>query len=273
MAAGAWVFLLLSIGGFSPTDWPSHAVSPWPPTGNWCGPVGAFVAYQVFAVVGQGAFPALFFAGVAVILFVANRRVSDPWMRVVGAILFTVAYAATVHHLHPGDENGFPEGQGGVLGIGAESYLEAHVHAVGTRLALLLALVVGLLLAADDLVAKVPAVVAAAVDRARQARPAAGPSPVASLFNRFAPTPATAGVGPVPRMVKPDEDPAEARPSILLKLRDRFARRDQVVLTYDNDAPARRPCRPTSTRPTPARPPRRSCRPRPRPRPRRRRRR
>ena len=37
LAIGAWSFLLLSLGSFSTTDWPSHTVYPYPPTANLCG--------------------------------------------------------------------------------------------------------------------------------------------------------------------------------------------------------------------------------------------
>src|SRR5436309_1466540 len=40
LASGAWCFLLLAYMGFSPTDWPSHAVDPYPPIHNLCGTVG-----------------------------------------------------------------------------------------------------------------------------------------------------------------------------------------------------------------------------------------
>src|SRR5580704_9910135 len=81
LAVGSWSFLLLSLGSFHPTDWPSHAVHPYPPVANLCGPAGAFCAYYLFLVVGQGAFPMLFFSGVCIVLYIAHNRVSDPWMR------------------------------------------------------------------------------------------------------------------------------------------------------------------------------------------------
>src|SRR5687768_6850881 len=113
LAVGAWAFLLLALGSFQPTDWPSHTVYPYPPIRNLCGTAGAFVAYYSFLVVGQGVFPVLFFTGVCLALFAFNNRVSDLWLRAVGLLLLSTAFAAAVHHIKPGSLNGFPEGHGG----------------------------------------------------------------------------------------------------------------------------------------------------------------
>src|SRR5438876_6795953 len=60
LAVGAWAFLLLALGSFHATDWPSHTVYPWPATQNLCGTAGAFLAYYCFLAIGQGVFPVLF---------------------------------------------------------------------------------------------------------------------------------------------------------------------------------------------------------------------
>src|SRR5436190_14985495 len=83
LACGAWAFLLLSLGSFRPTDWPSHQVFPYPPIANVCGSAGAFVAYYCFVAIGQGVFPVLFFTGVCLALVLFKNRVSDVWLRVI----------------------------------------------------------------------------------------------------------------------------------------------------------------------------------------------
>ena len=42
LACGTWAFLLLSLGSFHPTDWPSHQVFPYHPVQNLCGSAGSF---------------------------------------------------------------------------------------------------------------------------------------------------------------------------------------------------------------------------------------
>ena len=48
-------------------------------------------------------------------------------------------FAAAVHHLYPTSSNGFPEGQGGLLGIATSAYLQSHFNSVGTCLVLFVA--------------------------------------------------------------------------------------------------------------------------------------
>jgi DNA segregation ATPase FtsK/SpoIIIE, S-DNA-T family len=165
---GIWIFLLVSLGSFHPTDWPSHEVYPYPAIQNLCGPVGAYIAYYSFLAIGQGVFPVLFFTGVCLALLACRSRLSDPWLRGIGLCVLTVSFAAVVHHLKPGSFNGFPEGHGGIVGIGTATFLEAHFHTVGTRLILLFAMLIGLLLAADDLVLRTPGFVAVAYASARE---------------------------------------------------------------------------------------------------------
>jgi S-DNA-T family DNA segregation ATPase FtsK/SpoIIIE len=166
-----WVFLLLSLGSFHPTDWPSHEVFPYPANQNACGSAGAWTAYYCFVGVGQGVFPILFFSGVCLALLVCKSRVSDVWLRVIGLMLLATAFAATIHHLRPGSTNGLPEGHGGLLGIAVSSFLQAHFSVWGTRLVLITATFIGLLLAADDLVLQMPIYANAAMANMRQRMP------------------------------------------------------------------------------------------------------
>ncbi len=163
--------MLLSLASFRPTDWPSHAIEPNPPTQNLCGNAGAVLAYYAFLAVGQGVFPILFFSGVCLAMYVFHGRVGDLWMRAVGLVLLAGAFAAIVHHFKPGSYDGLPEGQGGIIGIGAAHFLQHYFSIWGTRLILLMTLAVGLLLAADDLVLRTPGVVTSAIVMAREKAP------------------------------------------------------------------------------------------------------
>src|SRR3954463_843853 len=171
LAGGLWLFLLLSLASFHATDWPSHAVFPHPATRNLCGPVGAYVAYWFFFAIGQGVFPILFFSGVCIALLMMQSRISDLWMRTIGLMLLSIAFAAAVHHFTPGTRTGLPEGQGGIVGISAASFLQSHFNTVGTRLILMVTVLIGLLLAADDLVLRTPGMVATAYVNVKAAAP------------------------------------------------------------------------------------------------------
>jgi S-DNA-T family DNA segregation ATPase FtsK/SpoIIIE len=154
--ACAWVFVLLSLGSFHPTDWPSHAVYPYGPTQNLCGTAGAVLAYWTFFILGQGIFPILFFSGVCIALWLFGNRVSDVWLRTIGITLLSVAFACAFHLIRPGIRDALPEGTGGLIGIGTAGFLRSHCNALVTSLILACAFLVGVLLAADDLVVRVP---------------------------------------------------------------------------------------------------------------------
>ena len=127
-----------------------------------------------YLFIGQGVFPILFFSGVCLVLRLFQSRVGDLWMRATGLLLLSVAFAAAVHHFKPGSYDGFPEGQGGIIGIGTAHFLQHYFSTAGTRLILATTLLVGLLLAADDLVLRTPGLVGNAIahvkDRAPQIR-------------------------------------------------------------------------------------------------------
>ncbi len=160
-----WLFLMFSVGSFHATDWPSHTVYPYPPTQNLCGEVGAAVAYACQFVMGQGIYPILLFVAACLILFMAKGRVGDLWMRAVGILLVSIAFSTGIHHLHPASANGLPEGSGGLIGIASSAFLERHVAPTGTRLILLATFIVGLLLAADDLLLATPGAARAMSDK------------------------------------------------------------------------------------------------------------
>ncbi len=172
LLCGAWLFLLLALGSFHATDWPSHAVYPYPAVQNVCGYAGAFVSYYLYLTLGQGVFPVLFFSGVCLALSMYGSRISDMWLRVIGLALLAVAFAAVTHMVRPGSKIGFPEGNGGILGIGAASFLQGRCSTVLTGLILICTFLVGLLLCADDLVIKAPAMIGRTIQTVKDRAPA-----------------------------------------------------------------------------------------------------
>ena len=92
-------------------------------------------------------------------------------MRAVGLVLLAVAFAAAVHHFHAGDYSGFPEGQGGIIGIGSAHFLHKYFSVAGSRLILAVTFLVGLLLAADDLVLRTPGMMQTAYVTVRDRAP------------------------------------------------------------------------------------------------------
>jgi len=267
--AGVWLFFLLSLGSFQATDWPSHAVYPYGPIKNVCGPAGAFTAYYLYLILGQGVLPILFFSGICIALFACGARITDLWLRLIGLGLLAVAFASVVHLIRRGSSTGFPEGNGGILGIGAAEFLRARCNGLLTALILVCSFIVGLLLCADDLVVRAPGVIGKAVRTVRDRAPAIGER-LGSIrlpsFPRLVPlsrttvetdedAPATNSrqlAGPITRITTDDVDgleddePVAPRRLPMLRPQPVKARRalkptsaaDELHLEYENDEPA-----------------------------------
>ncbi len=161
-----WAILCLALAGiallffsglsFNIGDWPSDYV--WPhnePTQNWCGRVGAFCAYYMLYYVGPGAFVALISAGGLIIAKLSGREITQPVFRVIGAGLLTVAASATFYCFWPDGIYEFPHGSGGILGVAAAEFLNAHFAVLGMAILIGATWVVGLVLLADSLVVAV----------------------------------------------------------------------------------------------------------------------
>jgi S-DNA-T family DNA segregation ATPase FtsK/SpoIIIE len=171
LGVSAWVFAFLSMASFRATDWPSHAVYPYGEVQNLCGTAGAAVAYYLSFTFGPGVYPIFFFSAVYLGLKITRSPISDVWLRFVGMVLLSVSFAAAVHQFRAGAPSGLPEGSGGLLGIAAAKFLQQHFSYFGTLLVLLVTFFVGLLLAADDLVLRTPALVGGALQRGKELAP------------------------------------------------------------------------------------------------------
>lgn len=153
LCAFAWIALLT----FNPHDWPSPAV--WPhrdPVTNGCGVAGALLAYGLLHCFGEGAFALVLFATVAAVAKLARGGLGDLPLRLIGVTLLVSVIAAAVALLAPDGTRNLPERSGGVLGIAIVWGLRRYFSSAGTALILLSGFVVGLLLAADDLVLRAP---------------------------------------------------------------------------------------------------------------------
>lgn len=228
VAIAVWLFAGLSLMTFSPTDWPSHAVYPWGPTQNLCGPVGAFFAYHAFNLFGSGTFALLFFGGLYLGMKIWGQTLGDFWLRAIGLTLVAVAMGAITNLLAPG-AGGMPEGSGGVLGIGTSSYLAAHFNKIGTALILVVSFLLGVLLAADELVIRMPAMVGGAYRSMKAASP--------KMAINFPPVPKLPAL---PRFVTRDvlEEKQKEKAEKAAKVPAKVNRARVAELLEDEDQPA-----------------------------------
>jgi S-DNA-T family DNA segregation ATPase FtsK/SpoIIIE len=200
-------FVWASVLTFDAADWPNTAV--WPnsqPTRNACGRAGAWMAYQLMRFFGEGVYPILTLLTMAGLVRLARKPITSLSLRVIGLALLVTVTATAVALMHPTSSSGFIEGRGGILGITMAALLRGSFSTMGTLLIVSAGLVVGLLLALDDVLLAVPSQIAWVRGRIRGLVDAA--RAVAAPKNRL--TPVLIGAGSASRPPEDREEPLAA---------------------------------------------------------------
>ncbi len=192
------LFLWVSLLSFDAGDWPSADQYPHgEATVNACGKAGAFVAYHLRRVVGDGVYPLVLFSTAAVILWLMRGRIVNFWQRVLGLMLLVVCTSASVHLVSTPGANALQFGNGGVVGAATGAFLSETFAGVGTVLVLGYCLFVGLLFTAEGWVLRISGAV-------KQAAHASGEAIVAARAYLPAPAAAVAaGAAEMTRIVRP----------------------------------------------------------------------
>jgi len=168
IAAGSWLLVAASLLSYHPFDAPTHAAAPHnAPAANWVGSFGAAIAYELYLMLGPGVWVMLA-AWLAAMVAVAMRKpVTQPIIRVVGVVLMAVSASALVGlavpivsptHMPPG----------GLVAYFCNNELLPRFNVLGTLLIQLLSFWVGAILAADQLVLALPALLFKTATRVRQ---------------------------------------------------------------------------------------------------------
>jgi len=171
IALAACLFVLLSLISFDVRDWPNPDAAPARVEYNWCGRAGAWLAYYAEYYLGPASLPLL--AGVMAwwVLWCMQKPVEQLPLRIIGVLLVGAALAACWFVISPGSGASLSHGNGGVLGIALGHFLLTNAALTGTVLVLAAALLVGLILAADNVLLLVPGLLLRGADRLRQAGP------------------------------------------------------------------------------------------------------
>ncbi len=149
----ALLVIFCSCLSFDIGDWPSTYA--WPhnsPPANWCGSIGAFLAYYLLYYIGPGIFSVLAAGVFLLISKLTNRKIGQPILRATGLVLLTAAASTSFYCLWPHSIYNFPAGSGGVLGIAAASFLRSYFAALGSFILITATWVVGFVLLADTMV-------------------------------------------------------------------------------------------------------------------------
>ena len=172
VAVGTWVFLLVSLASFHADDWPAHHVYPlWPRPeplrARWarCSPTTATSSLARASSCCCSSAASSWRCGSC------SNKLTDVWLRAVGLLLLSVAFAAIVNKISPGSGTASPKAMVASSASRPPSSSRSHFNHVGSYIVLALSFMVGLVLAADELVEKTPAVAAGAIAKAREIAP------------------------------------------------------------------------------------------------------
>jgi S-DNA-T family DNA segregation ATPase FtsK/SpoIIIE len=144
-----WAFVFASLIGFDPADPPSHLVyPPNHPIVNWCGSVGAAIAYTLFKVVGYGAWAFVVLLGLG-LMSSAMGSLKHSMVRLIGLVMITASVAGIQNLMFP-HSGKMPDLPGGVVGVTGVTELALRFGSIGTGLILLIMIVIGGIVAADE---------------------------------------------------------------------------------------------------------------------------
>ncbi len=121
---------------------------------NWCGPVGATLAYQLLGNIGPGLFIGLLMMAIALVVWTKGDDVKQLSLRMIGGALLVAVVSALFNMVCTQSE--LPAGPGGSLGVAIGEFLRVRFSHVGTWLIVILTLIVGLLLAVDEIMLALP---------------------------------------------------------------------------------------------------------------------
>ena len=156
----ACVFLWPALLTFHVGDWPSPNQHPHnDPAANACGLVGAWCAYHLRHVLGDGTYLLLLFATLAALLKVVRGEIGSIWGRVFGLGLVVACTSASAHLICGPGPRSMPVGHGGLVGYALGDLLTGNLSRVGTIIVLTSSWVVGLIFATQGWVLKIPSMV------------------------------------------------------------------------------------------------------------------
>ncbi|MFT5424031.1 MAG: S-DNA-T family DNA segregation ATPase FtsK/SpoIIIE [Phycisphaerales bacterium] len=153
---GVWAFVALALISFDAGD-TGRAVFPHnDPTQNLAGSIGATISYGLLQTFGLSVVVAMAFTGVWLWLSASGRPIQQPLLRTAGAGIITASVAGLLQVMVRSVDP-LPGMAGGTVGVAlVDEVLLPAFNTLGTVLTLGVALLIGLIVACDELVFAVP---------------------------------------------------------------------------------------------------------------------
>ena len=156
VGAATWLYLAASLASFSGSDWPSHSVAvPADPPANLGGRVGATISYGIYESIGYGFWIPMLCAGYALGVVAMGRRVPHPAVRAIGALLAMCAFGG-LHALWFPTFGVISGAEAGLVPGWMAEQLGDRFGGLGGSLVLFVALLIGLLVAVDEIMMALP---------------------------------------------------------------------------------------------------------------------
>ena len=157
---GACLFFWAAILTFDIGDWPSpHQFPHNAPPHNACGLVGAWAAFQLLRVLGDGAFPLILFCTLASLLAAGRGRIGNLFERTFGLTLVVLSTSAAAHLVGTAMAASLPSGHGGLVGYALGDWMTEGLSRFGTVIVLASSWIVGLIFTTQGWVFRVPRLV------------------------------------------------------------------------------------------------------------------
>jgi len=156
VGAGFWLFMAAAMVSFHDGDAPSQAVAVHnETTQNLGGVVGAFFAYWTYHLLGIGAWLLMIGAAGWLVLSARGRHLNQPLLRSIGLLMAAVAFSG-FHALWFPDAGSMAGSPAGLLAHATVDGLAARIGGLGTFLVLVATLLIGLIIAMDELMLALP---------------------------------------------------------------------------------------------------------------------
>ena len=198
---------------FSSADWPSHlvAVHNEPPS-NLCGAAGSWIAYWSYRLLGLSAWLVIGGTGAWLVMLAAGRHCSQIGLRFGGLLVMAIALSG-LHALLLPDFGFMPGAPAGLIAHAATGALVPLFSTVGSFLILLAILLVGAIIAVDELVLELPKRLMTAIgsrqNRSKNSKSAKGSGMLSALWSRPNREKAVLAGGPGTALLEPTDEEEE----------------------------------------------------------------
>lgn len=162
-SAAVAVFIAVSLLSFDVADPPSHVVANYnDPVSNWCGQVGAAIAYWSYHTIGFGIWVILLGIGSWVILVFRGREITHTSVRGLGIVILALSVSC-FHELLIPSVGSLAGAKAGLIAKTIVSQLTLHFSGFGAFLVVAAAFSVGLVVSAEKIAFAIPRVLAQCV--------------------------------------------------------------------------------------------------------------